>query len=86
MRGRFPGKKPAHFGKSKINCLLACLFMIAHILSSNGPMNLKALNFLKVQYLNQASCLTHDGTRTQAMPDSVPPQELKSKVELTDAF
>lgn len=37
MRGRFPGKKPAHFGKSKINFLLACLFMIAHILSSNGP-------------------------------------------------
>lgn len=51
-----------------------------------APLNLEAHNLLKAQYLNQASCLTHDGTRTQVMPDSAPPQELKSKAELTDPF
>lgn len=68
-----------------IPCLLVCLWECMFCLAM-APLNLKALNFLKVRYLNQASCLTHDGTRTQAMPDSAPRQELKSKAELTDPF
>lgn len=37
MRGRFPEKTTTHFGKSKINFLLVCLFMKARILASSGP-------------------------------------------------